>query len=189
MLTRTDYIAHSERLHRTYYAAIANDIGITWPDADMPWLTKKLACDKNLNNVPLPYWDNLALTRVRTHKGYIALKERGDTYSLSNGVCALKASVWYAVQVRAAATAPFITCGHLTLFAINSGELYEAHKRLARHPETLLSHWERWAKQYVLPLYWDQIEPVRLDDWAALCVATELSDYYAQHLKGMVGVQ
>ena len=93
-ITYDEYMKDSEKLHQEYY--------VQWYDAVACLVigdhTKEewkalLDADKHLNNIPIQYWDNISTI----YKGLFAernFKINGTrTWSLSMGVCALKATV------------------------------------------------------------------------------------------------
>lgn len=90
MITRKEYMQNSSELHQAYYLEIALAAGLTaeiFP-ADMV-AQIKASTDKHLNDVSMARWDALALGYASAIRR--ASKERGDQYSLAQGVCTLKA--------------------------------------------------------------------------------------------------
>lgn len=74
----------------------------------------------------------------------------------------------------------YISGHYLALFAINSGELYEAHKRMARDPSPI---WHIHVGATVLPLYCKQVERAFCLITERIACANELKEYYANHLR------
>ena len=91
MKTRTDYL-DGRCTHREYYSQFVTQtvkdlVGKHIGNAN--FLSKKLAADPNLNNIPLDTWDRV----VALHRWVGEIDEQGDgkkIYSLSNGICVLK---------------------------------------------------------------------------------------------------
>jgi hypothetical protein len=66
----------------------------------------------------------------------------------------------------------------LELFAINTGELYEKHKKLGEDNGWA---WVKHVRDTVLPLYCRQVETVWASSSTVDAVASALSDYYKCH--------
>lgn len=86
--TREWYMENSSERHHTYYLAVAARSSITtrlFPSAMLEKIKKSK--DPHMNDVPLKEWDIIAKS-IRA----IEIYENGKrVYSLSSGVCALKA--------------------------------------------------------------------------------------------------
>lgn len=103
MITREQYMADSEALHDAYYLEIATVAGVKFTNAaEIQQFRKALETDPHMNNIPLSSWDGKAYAMM-LHNGlniHNALKARGDFYSLSVGVCILKAAARHAAKQR-----------------------------------------------------------------------------------------
>lgn len=93
MITRKQYmdstLAEQPAAHRAYYGEIAKEARITIPNDIVERSRKALANgDTHLNTIPLGTWDAMAM--AREHQLRPILKARGDSFSLGNGVCAVK---------------------------------------------------------------------------------------------------
>ena len=76
----------------------------------------------------------------------------------------------------------YVTAHEIELYAVNTQELYEDHKRLARRGVGL-PRWQSYVRNHVWPLYQRQIEPnaiVRTTELHA--AAAILRDYYREHV-------
>ena len=101
MKTRTDYLAGG-CTHHEYYSQFvtqaAKDL-VVKHIGNANFLSKKLAADPNLNNIPLDTWDQV----VALHRWVGEIDEQGDgkkIYSLSNGVCVLKTAARIIVEEK-----------------------------------------------------------------------------------------
>ncbi len=91
MITRSDYMKNTN-LHQAYYLQMAQNAGLTARNlpVSIADIRKALETDEHLNNIPLSFWDNRALAaRSQISKASVMSGDSG--FSLSNGVCALKA--------------------------------------------------------------------------------------------------
>ena len=93
MITREQYmkatIAEQPAMHRAYYGEIAIAAKLTIPNDIVERSRKALANgDTALNTIPLGTWDAMAMGRE--HQLRPIMKQRGDSYSLGTGVCAVK---------------------------------------------------------------------------------------------------
>jgi hypothetical protein len=68
----------------------------------------------------------------------------------------------------------------LEVYAINTGELYEAHKLLTTFP---IERWVKHVRERVLPRYCREIEPVAASAKVIEAVAVALRDYYKRHME------
>jgi hypothetical protein len=68
----------------------------------------------------------------------------------------------------------------LELYAINTGELYQAHKLLAAFPT---KRWVQHIRERVIPRYCREIEPVSASDAVVEVVAGALRNYYKRHME------
>ena len=93
MKTRTEYLDgkctcdeyYNQFVTNRILDIVRNNIG------EREYLMRMLGEDKNLNNIPLGKWDSLVLC----DKSIGSVDEQGNgirVYSLSNGVCVLKAA-------------------------------------------------------------------------------------------------
>jgi len=97
MITRKQYL-DGNATHDEYYGEIA---ALVAPPIRAGIIDRVRVAldegDKHLNTIPLALWDSMAFginpSRVRE-----VLKERGDGYSMSSGVCILKAAAKAAVN-------------------------------------------------------------------------------------------
>ena len=69
----------------------------------------------------------------------------------------------------------------LELYAINSGSLYEKHKRLGK--TNSLVDWVEHVRNCVRPKYSCEIEHVYMSDKTAVDTARRLMEYYARHVR------
>lgn len=90
MKTRNDYIS-GKCTHREYYAQfVTSDIKAAVENKfTKARLIEAFKQDEHFNTIPLHQWDNL--TYICRSIGYM-LKQAGDSYTLSSGVCILKAA-------------------------------------------------------------------------------------------------
>lgn len=93
--TRADYIA-GRCTYEEFYGAVAKDAGVNF-NADS-WLVKQalVSTDEHYNDIPINRWD-AAAAGYRTQI-VAALKARGDFWSLSGGLCTMKAAVKQAIE-------------------------------------------------------------------------------------------
>jgi len=93
MLTRKDYMA-GKASFEDYYRELSTACGISFDNSSMlPRVKRALVKgDNHLNSIPLRYWDCLAAVLGHNPMVRLALKQRGDFFSLSVGVCMLKAA-------------------------------------------------------------------------------------------------
>lgn len=90
IITRGEYIEFdSRKLHREYYGQFVTEAtkNVVKEAFSVEKLIWAFGSDKNLNNIPLNEWD--AINGVTRHNGK-RLKEAGEVWSLSTGVCILK---------------------------------------------------------------------------------------------------
>lgn len=99
MITREQYMADSSNLHHTYYTEVAKDLGIHFaPDSSLIRECQRALAngDVHLNSIALHRWDAMTVL-LPSRAARLKLKERGEGWSLSTGVCALKAAAMNAV--------------------------------------------------------------------------------------------
>lgn len=90
-MTRQQYM-NKEVTHDQYYASLAEAAGITVPDSIVEATRNALKQgDEHLNSIPLHTWDMLGGNDINNFKLRAELKQRGDFYSMSCGVCMRKA--------------------------------------------------------------------------------------------------
>jgi len=93
IMTRKNYL-DGKISFQDYYVSIAKDAGISFK-SNQKFLTEvKLCLERNdvyLNTIKLSFWDRLSLAKANRYKIDRVLRERGDFWTLSNGVCTLKA--------------------------------------------------------------------------------------------------
>src|SRR4051812_22562386 len=90
-MTRKEYL-DGKFTHAEYYESVAADAGISFDNSPMlPEIRAALAAeDEHLNNIPLARWDAMAFAAEPSIRA--ALKKYESGYSLSDGVCTLKAA-------------------------------------------------------------------------------------------------
>jgi len=77
--------------HRTFYNEVAQDAKVKVSDKLIKETREAIAAgDEHLNTIPLKRWDDLA--EAWRHRISPVLKERGTAYSISQGVCTMKAA-------------------------------------------------------------------------------------------------
>jgi hypothetical protein len=91
MITRQEYLNNSRALHHAYFLEIAKEACVRLPESLLQDCRDELAKDgrAHFNGIPVARWDKASWgydMRIRA-----ALKARGDTWSPSCSVCALKA--------------------------------------------------------------------------------------------------
>jgi len=69
----------------------------------------------------------------------------------------------------------------LELYAINTGQLYQTHKSLARRKQNAWA-WIMHVRDNVIPRYSREIEPVWASAETIDAVAVALMEYYARHV-------
>ena len=69
----------------------------------------------------------------------------------------------------------------LELYAINTGQLYQTHKSLARRKQNAWA-WIMHVRDNVIPRYSREIEPVWASAETVDAVAVALMEYYARHV-------
>lgn len=79
-------------------------------------------------------------------------------------------------------TIPSLTAHEIVLFATNTGELYEAHKQMARD-NVPFGKWVEHINARVMPLYCRQVERATLLPSERFNAAHDLKDYYARHIR------
>jgi hypothetical protein len=101
LITRTEYMEDSERLHGEYFTQFVTD---AMKRDILNFIGKEAllnSTDKHLNDIPLKQWDCLAGFSFRGSEMILKpsvipygidnlLKEAGEDYSCSTGVCILK---------------------------------------------------------------------------------------------------
>lgn len=102
MITRKEYLDRTvlHATHDAYYGEIAAALDISFRPSILEKIRESLANDDpHLNRISLGYWDShaISLDQAAVRK---LLEERGDSYSLSSGVCILKAAAKAAVEVH-----------------------------------------------------------------------------------------
>lgn len=137
MITHEEYMADSENLHVAFFAEIAQEAEVV---IDRPeQYRSELERDPNLNTRGLPYWDSLAHPYRRA--AATALRARGTFWSLSVGVCIVKAAIRDALgampgTIYGDAVSAGLVAGH------HESDLYlrdtpEARALLERHGKTV----------------------------------------------------
>ena len=99
MITRKQYMADSHSLHHAYYLQLAgmSRLGAHDLPVSIEEIREALKTDEHLNNIPLYRWDACARSVERQMRPAVTKAEEypagpGNTvWSLSDGVCALKA--------------------------------------------------------------------------------------------------
>jgi hypothetical protein len=94
MITRKEYMADSSNLHQAYYLETAQMAGLTAHNlpVSVDKIREALKTDRNLNNIPLQWWDACVTSWVRSAIARVNVEKEGQrASSLSDGVCALKA--------------------------------------------------------------------------------------------------
>lgn len=96
MITRQDYL-NNRCSFEDYYGDVIAGLRIHFSENFLAKVREALKTDKNLNNIPLEQWDAMGFP----YEGALArrFKERGDSYSLAGGVCALKTAARIAARV------------------------------------------------------------------------------------------
>lgn len=92
MITREEYIA-GKVSHQDYYKSLADACGIGGFDKDFLFKVKKALDedDFHLHSIPLHLWGNMCLRDMKNPHFDKVFKERGESNSLSTGVCMRKA--------------------------------------------------------------------------------------------------
>jgi hypothetical protein len=100
IITRNEYM-EGRASHEDYYGGIVAECGVDFKDAkDIARFREALKTDKNMNNIPLAWWDAKAQALMVYNGAAIrkALKDRGDFYSMCGGVCILKTAARMAAE-------------------------------------------------------------------------------------------
>lgn len=97
--TRSDYM-NGKVSHHAYYLSIAKHAGLSLASSPLlPRIKAALADgDVHLNTITLDTWDSMALNPLTIPAVATSAKKHGDFWSLSVGVCALKAAARDAVE-------------------------------------------------------------------------------------------
>lgn len=98
MFTRQDYM-EGRCDHHEYYMEIAREVGLDYTtSSELGRWRRALETDPHMNNIPLAYWDKIAMELGADAVVRRALKTRGDSFSLGTGVCLAKAAAIEAVR-------------------------------------------------------------------------------------------
>lgn len=98
MLTRNEYMANSQNLHRTYYAQFVTP-GI-FHMVERRFTAERLVnCSDQLwfNTIPLNQWDQL-MPCVGMMVNRVLMRELGEGWSLGTSVCILKEAARQVVE-------------------------------------------------------------------------------------------
>lgn len=103
IMTRAEYMAGGTEAHNRYYLeiALATECAFTFFEIkDLVRIKHALPYDRNLNNIPLAWWDKQAeALMVRAgEKMRDTLQARGDDYTLGVGVCVVKRMARFACE-------------------------------------------------------------------------------------------
>ncbi len=95
--SRADYLAR-KCTHREYYSQFVSNSLVSQMASRFgkEHLKECFLTDEHLNNIPLKIWDGLEMAYRSAF--YHNVKEAGDTYSQSSGVCILKESAKQAAE-------------------------------------------------------------------------------------------
>lgn len=89
-LTRKQYLADSSNLHHVYYMQFATPAMRGRVTATFSPEELAASTDRHFNDIPLSRWDDLARASY-PYFPHALIVQAGDFYSLSFGVCLLKA--------------------------------------------------------------------------------------------------
>lgn len=95
MIARKDYMSNSRILHHEYYSQFVTDkiTDLVLKKFTHEKLKMAFGEDKNFNTIPLRLWDSVVRVNLRHDISLrLKLESYGDGFSLSSGVCILKAA-------------------------------------------------------------------------------------------------
>lgn len=96
LFTRTDRLA-GKCTHREYYAQIVRLAGLKFTDSHELVRDAKKSTDEHYNDIPLARWDMAAACAQSSITR--ALRQCGDCFTLSGGLCTVKEAVRQVVEL------------------------------------------------------------------------------------------